>query len=96
MRLGSAPCSRAVGANRSKVLSSTEPNDAPGVRPAAKKAGLLQVASTMFWGLLMIGKKGTWERDGAIITLTQAIVGALVAGAVVISLLIAIVSLVVR
>ncbi len=55
-----------------------------------------QVASTMFWGLLMIGKKGTWEKDGAIISLPQAIVGAVVAGIVVVLLLIGIVSLVLR
>jgi len=57
---------------------------------------LRQVASTMFWGLLMIGKKGTWEKDGAIISLPQAIVGAVVAGIVVVLLLIGIVSLVLR
>lgn len=48
----------------------------------------------MFWGLLMIGKKGTWEKDGATITLTQAIVGAAIAGVVVVLTLITIVALV--
>lgn len=41
-----------------------------------KKAGIRQVAATIFFGLLMIGKKGTWEKDGATVTLPQVIVGA--------------------
>jgi hypothetical protein len=64
--------------------------------PVLKKAGLRQVASTMFWGLLMIGKKGTWEKDGATITLFQAVVGAVITGIVVVVLLISIVWLVLR
>jgi len=75
-------------------LHPTDRHDAPQSNAAAKKAGLLQVASTMFWGLLMIGKKGTWEKDGATITLTQAIVGAAIAGVVVVLTLITIVALV--
>ena len=77
-------------------VQATERNGEPSMKPAAKKAGWLQVASTMFWGLLMIGKKGTWEKDGATITLPQAVVGAVVAGIVVILLLVAIVKLVLR
>lgn len=42
----------------------------------------------MFWGLCMIGKRGTWERDGATITLRQAIIGAVIAGCVVVAVLI--------
>jgi len=76
------------------VLRSTKHRDVSQSRPAAKKAGLLQVVSTMFWGLLMIGKKGTWEKDGATITLTQAIVGAAITGIVVILVLVTIVLLV--
>ena len=57
----------------------------------AKKASLRQVAATMFWGLFMIGKKGTWERDQATITLVQAIVGGIVTLLVVIAVLITIV-----
>lgn len=64
--------------------------------PKAKKAPLSQVASTLFWAMCMIGKKGTWERDGARITLAQAVVGAIVAGIIVISLLILLVRLAVR
>ena len=48
----------------------------------------------MFWGLFMIGKKGTWEKDGATITLFQAIAGAVVAAIVVILVLMAIVAVV--
>ena len=53
-----------------------------------KKAGLAQVIATMFWALCMIGKKGTWERDGATLTMGQVIAGALVMTVVVIGLLI--------
>ena len=61
-----------------------------------KKASIAQVAATMFWGLCMIGKKGTWERDGAKITLAQAVVGALVAGLVVVTVLLTLAWWVVR
>lgn len=57
----------------------------PAARP--RKAGLRQVAATLFWGLLMIGKKGTWERDGATVTLAQMVVGGLLMGALVIAVL---------
>jgi hypothetical protein len=60
-------------------------------KPPAKpenKASVGQVAATMFWGLCMIGKKDTWERDGVKITLAQAIVGALIAGCVVVTVLV--------
>jgi hypothetical protein len=60
-----------------------------------KKASIGQVVATMFWGLFMIGKKGTWEREGAVVTLPQMVVGAVVAGVLVVSLLLLIVSLVV-
>lgn len=60
-------------------------------RPVQKKAGIMQVASTMFWALFMIGKRGTWEKDGATITMAQAVVGAVVAGIVVILILVSLV-----
>lgn len=41
----------------------------------------------MFWGLMMIGKKGTWERDGATLSMRQVIVGALIMTAIVIAIL---------
>jgi hypothetical protein len=64
--------------------------DSPPPEAAAppSKAGLAQVMSTMFWALCMIGKKGTWERDGATLTMGQVIAGALVMTVVVIGLLI--------
>lgn len=55
---------------------------------ASKKAGWSQVMATMFWALLMIGKKGTWERNGATISLPQVIVGALVMTLLVITILV--------
>ena len=60
------------------------------------KARLSQVAKTIFFGLLMIGKKRTWEEggDGARMSATQVVVGALVGGVVVIAALIALVRLV--
>lgn len=64
--------------------------------PSAKKASLGQVATTMFWALCMIGKKGTWERDGIKISLKQAVIGAVIAGVVVVSVLILLVRLAVR
>jgi riboflavin transporter FmnP len=64
--------------------------EAQGEAPV-RKAGIGQVAATMFWALFMIGKKSTWERDGARITFAQAVVGALVAGAVVVLILAALV-----
>ncbi len=65
-------------------------------KSAVKKAGLRQVVATMLWGLCMIGKKGTWEKDGATITLFQAIVGAAITGIAVVFILIMIVRFVVR
>ena len=35
----------------------------------------------------MIGKKGTWERDGATVTLPQVVIGAVIATVVVIGIL---------
>ena len=61
-----------------------------------KKASIGQVAATLFWGLCMIGKKGTWERDGAKITLRQAVAGAMAAGLVVVTVLLTLACWVVR
>ncbi len=62
----------------------------------AKKAGLLQVAATIFWGLFMIGRKGTWEKDGAIVSLPQVVIGAIIGAVLVVLVLITIVKLVLR
>ena len=61
-----------------------------------RRASWSQVASTMFWALFMIGKKGTWERDGVTITLGQAVIGAIVAGVVVVSILVGLVMFALR
>ncbi len=61
-----------------------------------KKASIGQVAATLFWAMCMIGKKGTWERDGVKITLGQAVVGGVIAGIVVIVALVMLVRLAVR
>lgn len=79
-------------------MSSGKHNIEPGseAAPPVKKASLVQVAVTMFWALCMIGKKGTWDRDGVKISLSQAIVGALIAGVVVVFALVTLVRFVVR
>lgn len=68
--------------------------EGPSSRP--RRASWSQVASTMFWALFMIGKKGTWERDGVTITLGQAVIGAIVAGVVVVSILVGLVMFALR
>ena len=65
-----------------------EKHDSAADSQLPKKASFGQVAATMFWGMCMIGKKGTWERDGAKISLRQTIIGAVLAGCVVVSVLI--------
>jgi len=64
--------------------------------PRKKKAGWGQVAATIFFGLLMIGRKGTWHRDGATVTFAQVVVGAFVGLAVVVVLLASFVLLALR
>ena len=44
----------------------------------------------------MIGRKGTWEKDGAVVSLPQIIVGAFIGLAVVLAVLISIVRMVLR
>ena len=73
--------------------SDNGPDNGAKHKPTARKASLGQVAATMFWGLLMIGKRGTWERNGATITLKQAVIGALIAGCVVVFVLVLLVRL---
>jgi Protein of unknown function (DUF2970) len=69
----------------------------PAVDPSLeKKASLGQVTATLFWAMCMIGKKGTWERDGVKISLMQAVIGALIAGCVVVGMLILLVRLAIR
>lgn len=61
-----------------------------------RKASPLQVAATMFWALFAIGRKDTWHKDGATITLFQAVVGAFVGLVVIVALLILLVTLATR
>ena len=54
-----------------------------------RRPGFLQVAKTIFFGLLMIGKRATWERGGAGAGMTSAqiVAGAIIGGiAVVVAL----------
>ena len=61
-----------------------------------RKASALQVATTMLWALFAIGRKNTWQKDGATITLFQAVVGAFVGLVVIVALLILLVTLATR
>ena len=65
-----------------------KPDTPPETETAGKKAGWSQVMATMFWGLMMIGKKGPWEREGATLSMRQVIVGALIMTVIVIGILI--------
>jgi len=82
-----------------KTATKTDPSQtssaALGEAPRAR-ASLRQVAATMFWGLLMIGRKGTWERNGAVVSLKQVVIGAIIAGVLVVAALIALAQLVIR
>ena len=61
--------------------------------PRPRRVGVLAVARTVFFGLLMIGKRETWETDGigAQMTPGQIVIGALVGGLVLVGLLVLIV-----
>lgn len=56
-----------------------------------KRAGLGQVAATIFFGLLMVGRKDTWQKEGATVSFGQVVVGSFVGLAVVIVILVALV-----
>jgi hypothetical protein len=62
----------------------------------SKKAGIRQVAATIFFALFAIGKKNTWHKDGATVTLFQVVVGALVGFLVVMAVLVGLVLLATR
>ena len=51
---------------------------------------MLAVAKIMFFGLLMIGKKATWEKNGigTQVTVGQIVAGAIIGGFVVVALLV--------
>jgi 1,4-dihydroxy-2-naphthoate octaprenyltransferase len=61
-----------------------------------KRAGLGQVAATIFFGLLMVGRKDTWQKEGATVSFGQVVVGSFVGLAVVIAILVALVLLAMR
>jgi hypothetical protein len=65
-------------------------------QPPERKAGLLQVFVTIFCALFAIGKKNTWQKDGATVSLAQIVVGAFVGMAVLVALLIWLVGFVTR
>ena len=56
------------------------------------------MARTIFFGLLMIGKKETWDKggDGARMTSRQIVAGAVIGGIVVIAVLLTIVRVVLK
>lgn len=76
-------------------MTSPEPQtgDDPALRSRPSRVGFLAVARTILSGLLMIGKKKTWETNGVGAQLTpgQIVVGAVVGGIVLVGLLILIV-----
>lgn len=63
-----------------------------------RRAGPLTVARIMIAALFMIGRKGTWEKDGpgARLTPSQIIVGAVIGGIVLVILLVLLARTVIR
>ena len=61
-----------------------------------KKADIRQVAATIFFALIAIGKKNTWHKDGATVTLFQVVVGAFVGFLVIVAVLVTLVLLATR
>ncbi|MBX9903110.1 MAG: DUF2970 domain-containing protein [Burkholderiales bacterium] len=62
--------------------------------PSTRRASIFQVFATMFCGIFAIGAKGTWQKDGATITITQVIIAAAITLIVLVLGLVAIVKLV--
>jgi hypothetical protein len=58
-----------------------------------RRAGIRQVAATIFFALFAIGKKNTWQKDGATVTLGQIVIGAIIGFAVLLAVLIGLVTL---
>jgi hypothetical protein len=56
------------------------PPSSPENAPAPRKAGLFQVIKTIFFAFLMVGAKGTWEKDGTHVTPAQIVVAGLIGG----------------
>jgi hypothetical protein len=61
-----------------------------------RRAGPLQVAKTVFFGLFAIGMKGTWEKEGVQVTPGQIVVAALIGGVLLVAVLITVVRVVLK
>lgn len=68
----------------------------PAVADKPRRAGLLQVARTMFFGLFAIGMKGTLEKDGAKVTPGQLVVGGIIGGILLVVLIATLARFVIR
>lgn len=64
--------------------------------PPMRRASIFQVIATMFCGIFAIGAKGTWQKNGATITIPQVIIAAAITLIVLVLVLVAIVKLVVH
>ena len=69
---------------------------ATGSPPRKRKASIGQVATTMLFALIAIGRKNTWHKDGATVSFAQVVVGAFVGLVVLIVVLAALVQLATR
>ena len=68
----------------------TETEHDPKSGSRSKGIGLLALVRIIFFGLLMIGKKDTWEENGigAQVTFGQIVAGAIIGGIVLVALLV--------
>ena len=64
--------------------------------PPTRRASIFQVIATMFCGIFAIGAKGTWQKNGATVTIPQVIIAAAITLIVLVLVLVAIVKLAVR
>lgn len=72
-----------AGPSNPQVRSVSTPQDTPPAEtPPPRRAGLWQVVTTIFFSFVMIGKKGTWEKDGAQVTPAQIIIGGIIGAAI--------------
>lgn len=82
-------------------MNSSPPDQQHDTQPQASaasppgKAGLWQVVRIILSGMIMIGKKGVWEKGAARITPGQIVVGAIIGGIVLIVALLLLVRLVI-
>ena len=79
---------------RLPVETSTDDRaSAPHNAAIAKRAGPLQVAKTLFFAMIMVGSRKTWEGDGdgARMTPAQVVIGGIIAGIIIVAALITLV-----